>query len=1091
MTAYGKHIVVLAGEPSSAPRDTAELSLAYVLDTGKIRYPNDQPTQQQAAKQEHIGGTARKSSTDAKSSIPTSRSGSRQGQAPPVVDVANVNRQGSVPRETAPPSTARPGDAPGQNNMNGSRLPRASIAQAPPGPPPQVQAPTPRTNGAPGQSAPRIKPPMGEARGGGPPLDTVRAVAADNQNHQPSPVTRESPKDAKRPSREASPATHGRRTPTQQAVSKAKAMEAGEAAPLVSGGPSRQRSLRSQRGQNSIDSSEEGLIGRSGSYRLNSDGAGSLRSLGDEPRSPRLTPHQEALVKELEAAKSRSAWYASELALARKAGYHSTSLSSPTLDERAVNQFGDEDRPMIEAFLTMRAELVKMQQAVEQQGASAAKRIAEVEHQRDAAISEAAYARAKLAAHSGSHSGTPQSDAGRDVNEHSERTTEMSRRLALSLAAQSELKAKLDSTLSEVAAEKRARDIAEETAEAAQKRLDEMAQTRNPMEVERLRSELHDTQKSAREEAGRRAQVEEQLRLLQIDKDAIAQKQKDASSRLADHVSSLHAIKASLAANSEKADLLERQLDKERQQREELERKLTKLRADHEERTAELESTSRKLRDAEELAESHAKEASAHREALASGLSKATSFETAQGENAFSEQRISVLQQSAERAHDLAKSNQEAADAAAQKLRAAEERIAGLEAFQEQSSREGMQLRRQLQALTKEAQAHQAENRELKAHLETNQRDANALALQHGTLKDLLGERGVNMADARKSPLQDISPSSRFGTPEQARLRELEQQLQSSLKAHEETKLSYENSQQDAERLYREKIEQLENDYQSAVHYVKGTEKMLKRMKDELTKYKSHNTQLRSDLEAARGGDPGDAKAATTWSDEREALQRSLDELNGQTRSQIATLESNMVAVRQELATAQSERDLHMKNHKELQATVEQSQSELTQLKAENTRLESRAEDAERKVTLLLDQVGQSVVNYRRQSQQMQASQHNSAVNGGAAHNRQQSISTLTSTGQSSTDEEGYSDVRGSMALDNLATELDALRSHWESTSTRNYRLSNQFDFERTPTKETSGVDLSDGLASWRKRLDEEETGAKAGGSGSNEGAMI
>jgi hypothetical protein len=55
-------------------------------------------------------------------------------------------------------------------------------------------------------------------------------------------------------------------------------------------------------------------------------------------------------VKELEAAKSRNAWYASELALARKAGYHSGSSSSPTFDERAVNQFGDEDKPMIEAF---------------------------------------------------------------------------------------------------------------------------------------------------------------------------------------------------------------------------------------------------------------------------------------------------------------------------------------------------------------------------------------------------------------------------------------------------------------------------------------------------------------------------------------------------------------------------------------------------------------------------------------------------------------------------------------------------------------------------------------------------------------------
>lgn len=39
MTTFGKHVVVLGGEPSSAPRDSEELSIAYLLDTSKIRYP--------------------------------------------------------------------------------------------------------------------------------------------------------------------------------------------------------------------------------------------------------------------------------------------------------------------------------------------------------------------------------------------------------------------------------------------------------------------------------------------------------------------------------------------------------------------------------------------------------------------------------------------------------------------------------------------------------------------------------------------------------------------------------------------------------------------------------------------------------------------------------------------------------------------------------------------------------------------------------------------------------------------------------------------------------------------------------------------
>ena len=839
-----------------------------------------------------------------------------------------------------------------------------------------------------------------------------------------------------------------------------------------------------------MDSSEEGVLGRGGSSRLNSDGAGSLKSAADEPRSPRLTTHQEALVKELESAKSRNAWYASELALARKAGYHPGSSSSPTFDERAVNQFGDEDKPMIEAFLTMRAELVRMQQTVEQQAASAAKRIAEVEHQRDAAVSEAAYARAKLAAHSGSPSGTPQSDTARDLDEHSERATDISRRLALALAAQLELKARLDSMMTDLNAEKRARELAEESAEAAQRRLSEIGQGRNSMEVEGLRSELLEAQKTARDEAGQRAQAEEKLRMLQIDKDHLAQKHEELSSRLADHISSIEPIKTAVAASAEKAELLERQLEDERQQRDELERKLLQLRADHEERTAELENTSRKLRDAEELAETHAKEATAHRVALFAGLSKAANAESARDNNSLSEQRIAVLQQSTDRAHALARSHQEAVDVAAQKLRAAEERIAGLEAYQEQSSREGLQIRRQLQAALKDVQSHQAENRELRSQLETNQRDASALAVQHGALKNLLGERGINMSDARKSPM-DNSPNSRFGTPEQTRLRELEQQLQASLKAHEETKHSFESREQEADRNYREKIEQLENDYQSAVHYVKGTEKMLKRMKDELSKYKTQNTQLRSELESAKSGESRTESSGNAgWEAEREALQRSIDDMKTQTSSQIATLETNLTTVQKELAATQSDRDQHRMNHETLLNSVEQTQSELSQLKAENLLLESRATDAEQKVTMLLDQVGQSVGNYRRQSQ-IQASQRDSVLNGGANgahHKREQSSSTVTSTDQSSQDDGLYTDTRGSLALDNLASELDALRSHWES-NTRNYRMSSQFDFERTPTKESSGGgELSDSLANWRKRLEEEEEDKGTKGSSGSSG---
>ncbi|KAF4943397.1 hypothetical protein F66182_18749, partial [Fusarium sp. NRRL 66182] len=200
------------------------------------------------------------------------------------------------------------------------------------------------------------------------------------------------------------------------------------------------------------------------------------------------------------------------------------------------------------------------------------------------------------------------------------------------------------------------------------------------------------------------------------------------------------------------------------------------------------------------------------------------------------------------------------------------------------------------------------ENKELKSQLESQQLDISALAIQHGALKYLLGERGVFASDSRRSPLLD-SPGSRFGTPEQTRLRDLEQQLQASLKAHEETKVTFESREQEADRAYREKLEQLENDYQSAVHYVKGTEKMLKRMKDELARYKTHAATLQTELETLQKSveQSSSSPAPASWETERSELQKSLSELQTNMSTSITDLESQITKLREDLSAAQAD----------------------------------------------------------------------------------------------------------------------------------------------------------------------------------------
>lgn len=1087
MTVYDKRILVLAGEPSPPPGDPVELSMVYILDTTKIQYPSNE-TYQNKGDYGALGGAGPRPSIEGKSVGSAGRSTSLEGQRP---HLAHVSRSESSTQETPTSHASR--------SLDGSQSSQGPSHQPPPGaldssgPPSTSQGPETDPRALISSHTPPVdtytKVPPKDSRALGIHPDLARPGPPDS--HRRTSSNRDSPRDlVSKPVRQGSPDTQGRRTPTPAPALKAKAMEAGEAAPLISG-PARQRSLRSQRAHASLDGSEEGLLARSSSGRIYS-GEGmadvrSSRSIGDEPKSPKLTAHQEALIKELEVTKSKNQWYASELALARKAGFQPSGSSGPAFDEKAVGQMGEEDRPIVEAFLAMKAEITKMQQTIEQQATAAARQVAEIEHQRDAAVSEAAFARARLAAHSGSAQGTPQLDNSRDIDDGAERNTDISRKLALALAAQSDYKSKLDSMASDLAAEKRAREFAEESAEAVQQRLERTGEVQNPMEIEALRAELHEFQTQMREEAAQRARAEEKLKMSQVDHDEISKRHEDTSNRLNDHMASLGALQAAVAATTEKANTLERHFQQERDQKESLERKLVSLRAEHEERVSELEATTRKLHEAEELSENHAKEASTHREALITGLAKAKHIEGPPERDAATEQRTLALQQSADRAHSLAKNNREAADLAAQKLRSAEERIAGLEAYQEQSNREGLHVRRQLQNTLKESQTFQTENRELKGQLETRQRDANALAIQHSALKDILSQRSSQGDDTTRSPpLNESSSESAIAPPDQNHLRELEQQLQSSLKAHEDTKSAFTSREQEADRQYREKLEQLENDYKSAVHYVKGTEKMLNRMKDEHAKYKTQNARLQSELESIKAGHrPGSQNEEDhpKLGAERDGLQKSLDDLQRQSSLQISALESQVSSIRAELAAAQAERDQHRLNHEELSGNVQETRAELTQLRSENSMLESRALDAEQKVTMLLDQVGQSVGNYRRQSHIQPGGSAGTNING--VPNRGSGSSAAWSAahdgGDPSSQEETFGDNRGSMALDTLASELDALKHRWESTS-RSYRLSNQFDFEKTPTKESGGGELSENLANWRKRLEDEERGAEHGG---------
>lgn len=1107
MTTVGKSIVVLGGEPSTASPSTNDLGILYVLDTTKIRYPSDAPGGPQRIPQarrpsdaaNNPNGPPRMRDVSNGGGPPDSRNivggpSSISGQRIPSNGMEpngspNPGGPGSPPPVGAPPRP--PGGPPGPGN----KMQRAAATSSPSGPPPQ--GPTPAKPGSDPSAVGRVR---------GASVDRAATTASPQLTSAPSPMVREIIPEGEAPTPTGSissapapapgNAVNGRRTPTtptQVSRTGSKQGSFGGSGEPPRGEPPRGEPPRGEppRGEPPRGEPPRGEPPRGKPRPPNSPGSidatveGMQRIAPNRPMSPShptksmnaslnrrssgRNSQTVALLKELDNARSRNAWYASELELARKAGYVPNASMGPALDGKAFESFDDEDRPLIEALLAMRTELANVQNAVDKQAIVAAKQIAEAERQRDVAIQEAVYAKAKLAAQSGgSAASTPQPDGDRD--DFGARSAEMSKKLASALNHQKNLQVQLESARSELEAEKRARKLADDTTTAAQKRMVDLEAYKQQTsgEVERLKAELHFSQREAREQSVAAAEAVAALELLRVEKETISKKLDEISDSSNGREETFESLRVAIEASQDATAHLETKLEEERAQREKVEGKLNKLKAEHEARTAELVAVTQRLRDAEELAEKHATEARAHREAVLSGLSKLTTKDESNTHNADADRAL-ALQNQLTAANALVKKYQQEADIAADKLRSAEERIAGLEQYQEQSSREGVGIRRQLQSALRETQSLQAAHADIKNQLAAQQLETNAMTVQHNALKDILVERGISPTAATRS--RSLTSPRTTSPEQQSRLRELEAQLANISAAHEEAKQTFAIQAQDSETAYREKLSQLESDYQSAVHYVKGTEKMLKQLQEQLARYKTENSRLKSDmieLEDRLQAGSGESGSAAGWEKERAALQTKISGLEAEFHDSASQLEKNLETLKAELLESRRQRD-------EASSSLSTQRRELEQLQSENALLEQRAADAEQKVSLLLDQVEHSVDTYRRRSRHVVSMNVEgiAPANGlNLGHSRNES-----SEGESIYGESNLGN-RNSAALDNLASELETLRNHWETTN-KNYRLSTNFDFEPasasnkdddTPT----AIGMSESLADWRKRLDTE-----------------
>jgi chromosome segregation ATPase len=811
----------------------------------------------------------------------------------------------------------------------------------------------------------------------------------------------------------------------------------------------------------------------------------------DDTSTPSLqsSPHLTSSAPSLDDLKKRLAWMTTELALAQSRGYTPDQYpDDDDLDFLGTQEFQVKDTKLLQALLSTRHQLARVKELVKDQTRTASERISEAERQRDEALADASYIRARLAA----------AQSGDESPARDDRATELSKKLVVALAIQNELTVKLEGLEGQLQVEKTARQVAEETAQSHFGKYDDVERRRKEawIQLEEFREKHADAQRVAVEERAKSVDHVAVVGNLRVEAEELKRQVVEMTELLDVQTNAVQATKVSINSAVERAEAAENSLQLERSHRIELEKEIVQLKQelgsldDHHSRIEDLE---RQLKQAREEADSHRNITLTKLDTIVNRSSPTTSTDY--------EGRIRTLQDHLDSTKSLHAESRQQVDAATRDLSKANERITTLESSQSQSVREVADLQSRLSETLDQLQHLQGEHTKVRSRMTDVQRDLDASYVKHSAIKQLFSERPSSSSPARGS-----------GTPEFSnKIRELERQLEESGRLREELESSQEQvmqnlsvaskrhkeatrRQRDAEDrvkkleeelerasnisgsgsvdvaeanrrtaeaekkladstvVFQDRLTQLEADYQSAVHYVKGTEKMIRRMKEELTKYKSQNAFLQSELhELKRQSFKGSDEEQQGWEAEKDRMVKEIEALQVAQKSESSSASEQIKLLQTKLDQHAEERDVLKSQlvtiQKDYQSATERTKDMETQLKRlqddntsksrletelslakaaskrleqENELLETRAIEAEEKVSLLLDQVESSVDTYRRSIVAKRSEERNSPP----ISPRSSSVGNRTS-----------------VALDSLAHELDQLRSHWES-STHRYRLS-------------------------------------------------
>ncbi|WFD18012.1 hypothetical protein MCAP1_000224 [Malassezia caprae] len=589
-------------------------------------------------------------------------------------------------------------------------------------------------------------------------------------------------------------------------------------------------------------------------------------------------------------ASPRELWLLSMLSLAVKQGFVPPARpvgSDETLEVERLDTGSEqsEKEAMVKTMLTLKAQASMLRADLQRQLRQEEDRVTAQERARVAALQEAAFYRAKLAANEGG----PVDERHRLERQ---RIAQLEKLLSHVTREHGELERKVAMLVDQAKLEARLRQLAEDRLSETTKRA--LAAEESHLQVyeqySALQKHSYETESMLRDHAAQISTLTSRLAAQQVERDTLEDKMTSTTRSVDTNRAMMAQFQEALTAAHARTTEYERQRVEHQRQTDTQNALILQLRTEVQAKAAEVETKSQQMEqqaalvaELETIVGNLQREATTHREAATGGLAQLLAMQSVSGPppeevaNVSQHSHLQAVQEEANalRAlHDEAKTSLSHMAAA---LQQATDRSHQLQRTNNKLFAEVTSQRKQLAAALHDLSTLRDESQSTRADDQHTARELEAAQVRTLALRQLLSEHQVEVPDdetlatpeflqtRRVAQLQrELESYKRAAQRNALDLQRAQDQLhrmgqewelhqrQVSGASQEELSLLRQRAEEAERRLieateaHEQRTGQLESDYLTAVQFVRNTENMLRRLKDEHLKLRQDNADLRA-----------------------------------------------------------------------------------------------------------------------------------------------------------------------------------------------------------------------------------------------------